>query len=90
MLMAEKTWKKLTPEQQEAVKKAMLTGIQREREMNEANIQKLLVKLKEEGMEINKVKDPTAFRAKVKPVYEEFRPSIGPELMDKVMSVVGG
>jgi tripartite ATP-independent transporter DctP family solute receptor len=90
MLMAEKTWNKLTPGQQESVEKAMRMAIEREREMNEANIQKLLVKLKEEGMKVNKVKDPAAFRAKVKSVYEEFRPSIGPELMDKVMSAVGG
>jgi TRAP-type C4-dicarboxylate transport system substrate-binding protein len=90
MLMAEKTWNKLTPGQQESVEKAMRMAIEREREMNEANIQELLVKLKEEGMKVNKVKDPAAFRAKVKPVYEEFRPSIGPELMDKVMNAVGG
>lgn len=88
VLMAEKVWKSLDDKQKEAVKKAARTAIDKERAMNADNTKKLIAKLKEEGMQVNAVKDPAAFRAKVKPVYDEFRPSIGAPLMDKVMNEV--
>lgn len=88
MLMSQRTWDKLGADKQNAVKKAMRKAIDRQREKNAANVAKLLEKLKEEGMKVNKVKDPAAFRAKVKPVYDEFKPSIGPEFMDQVLSAV--
>jgi TRAP-type C4-dicarboxylate transport system substrate-binding protein len=83
--MAKRVWEKLTSEQQTAVQKAARTAIERERAMNMENVKKLLAKLKEEGMEVNAVKDPKAFREKVKPVYDKFRPSIGEDLFDRVL-----
>ena len=56
--------------------------------MNMENVRKLIDKLKEEGMKVNAVKDPKAFRAKVKPVYDQFRPSIGEKLFDRVIEAV--
>jgi tripartite ATP-independent transporter DctP family solute receptor len=88
MLMAQRTWDELNSEQQDAVNKAMRKAIDRQRAKNAANIDQLLEKLKKEGMQVNKVKDPAAFRAKVKPVYDKFRTSIGPEFMDLVLSAV--
>jgi tripartite ATP-independent transporter DctP family solute receptor len=85
VLMAKRVWEKLTSEQQTAVQKAARTAIERERAMNMENVKKLLAKLKEEGMEVNAVKDPKAFREKVKPVYDKFRPSIGEDLFDRVL-----
>ena len=38
-----------------------------------------------QGMQVNTVKDPAAFQQKVKPVYEEFRQSIGDEIYNLVM-----
>ena len=49
---------------------------------------KLVEKLKTEGMKVNAVKNPQEFREKVKPVYEKFRPSIGPDLLDRVLAQV--
>ena len=85
VLMSKKTWKKLTPEQQTAVQKAARTAIEQERTMNMENVRKLVDKLKQEGMQVNNVKAPAAFQQKVKPVYEEFRPSIGDEIYNLVM-----
>ena len=56
--------------------------------MNKENVKVLIQKIKEKGMKVNTVKDPGAFRAKVKPVYEEFRDSIGSDLLDSVLSAV--
>lgn len=88
VLMADKVWKKLTPDQQKSVEKAARTSIERERAMNMENVKKLLGKLKDEGMIVNAIKDPKAFREKVKPVYEEFRPSIGSDTLDQVLTQV--
>ena len=85
VLMSKKTWEKLTPEQQTAVQKAARTAIEKERAMNMENVRKLVDKLKQEGMQVNNVKAPAAFQQKVKPVYEEFRPSIGDEIYNLVM-----
>jgi tripartite ATP-independent transporter DctP family solute receptor len=88
VLMAMRVWEKLSPDQQKAVEKAARMAIEQERAMNMANVKKLVDKLKEEKMEVNAIKDPKAFREKVKPVYDEFRPSIGSDLMDMVLSEV--
>jgi tripartite ATP-independent transporter DctP family solute receptor len=85
VLMSEKTWKKLTPEQQMAIRRAARTAIEKERVMNMENVKILIDKLQQEGMLVNRVKNAAAFQQKVKPVYEEFRPSIGAEIYDLVM-----
>lgn len=85
VLMAQKTWGKLTPEQQTAVRKAARTAIEKERAMNMENVKKLVEKLSQEGMQVNSIKDTDAFQQKVKPVYEKFRPSIGDDIYGLVM-----
>ncbi|MFA7670032.1 MAG: TRAP transporter substrate-binding protein [Burkholderiaceae bacterium] len=44
--------------------------------------------LREKGMEVNEIKDPAAFRAKVTPVYERFRKDIGGDLLDEALAQV--
>jgi tripartite ATP-independent transporter DctP family solute receptor len=89
VLMAKRTYhKKLTKEQQDAVRKAARKAIDTERRMNTKNVEELIDKLKGKGMHVNRVKDPKAFRAKVKPVYEKFRPTIGSDLLDRVLAAV--
>ena len=89
VLMSKRTYnKKLTLEQRNAVRKAARKAIDEERRMNTENVAKLIDKLKAKGMKVNRVKDPKAFRAKVKPVYEKFRPTIGSELLDRVLAAV--
>lgn len=88
VLMSMKVWEKLSPDQQKAVEKAARMAIEQERAKSMENVKQLIDKLKEEKMAINAIKDPKAFREKVKPVYDEFRPSIGGELMDMVLNAV--
>ena len=85
VLMSQKTWGKLAPAQQNAVRKAARTAIEKERTMNMENVKKLVEKLSQEGMQVNSIKDTAPFQQKVKPVYEEFRPSIGDDIYELVM-----
>ena len=85
VLMSKKTWGKLTPEQQNAVRKAARTAIEKERAMNMENVKKLVQKLSQAGMQVNSIKDTAPFQQKVKPVYEKFRPSIGDDIYELVM-----
>lgn len=77
VLMSKKVFDKLSKADQDIVMKAARQAIVAERQMNAANTTKLTEKLKSEGMAVNKVDDPKAFRDKVEPVYKEFEPSIG-------------
>lgn len=85
VLMSQKIWGKLTPEQQNAVRKAARTAIVKERAMNMENVKKLVDKLSQEGMQVNSIKDTAPFQQSVKSVYEKFRPSIGDDIYDLVM-----
>ena len=87
--MSKRTYyKKLTPDQQKAVRKAGRKAVVEARRLNTKNAEELIAKLKAKGMQVNNVKDPKAFRAKVRPVYEKFRPTIGSELLDRVLAQV--
>lgn len=88
LLMSKRRYNSLTSDQQMAVRKAARKAINEERRMNTENAKILIDKIKEKGMKVNQVRDPKAFRAKVKPVYEKFRPSIGRELLDSVLAAV--
>lgn len=88
ILIAKRTYQKLTPEQREAVRKAAIKASREERRMNRQNVAKLIEKLKAKGMRVNEVKDFSAFRQKVKPVYDKFRSSIGEELFERVLAEV--
>jgi len=88
LLMSKRRYNSLTPDLQSAVRKAARKAINEERRMNTENVKILIEKIKEKGMKVNQVRDPKAFRAKVKPVYEEFRPGIGSGLLDGVLAEV--
>ena len=53
-----------------------------------ANVKELLADLESKGMQVNKISDPAAFRASVKPVYDKFRRQIGADLMDAALKAV--
>ncbi|MEJ5358660.1 MAG: TRAP transporter substrate-binding protein [Desulfobacterales bacterium] len=88
VLISQKTWEKLTEPQKKAVQAAAAAAIQAQRSANAANEEQIKTALAAKGMQINKIKDPAAFRAMVDPVYKQFRDSIGPELMDRVLKAV--
>jgi tripartite ATP-independent transporter DctP family solute receptor len=59
-----------------------------QRKFNAAQEEKNLADLKAKGMTINTTKDPAAFRDKMRPVYDEYRPRIGADLMDRWLAAV--
>lgn len=88
ILMSQKAWEKLTESQKKAVQAAAAAAIKAQRSANAANEEQIKAALAAKGMQINQIKDPAAFRAMVAPVYNEFRSSIGPELMDRMLKAV--
>jgi TRAP-type C4-dicarboxylate transport system substrate-binding protein len=86
--MSKRRYDSLTPDQQRAVRKAGRKAVVAARRLNTQNTKYLIAKLKEKGMKVNEVRDPKAFRAKVNPVYEEFRPTIGSKMLDGVLAEV--
>lgn len=88
VLMSQKVFDKLSAANQKAVQEAAKAAIAAQRKMNAANEEKIKETLANKGMKINKIKDPAAFRAKVGPVYDEFKPSIGADIMDQVLAAV--
>lgn len=88
VLISQKTWEKLTEPQKKAIQAAAAAAIKAQRSANASNEELIKSALAAKGMQINKIKDPAAFRAMVAPVYNDFRNSIGPELMDRVLKAV--
>ncbi len=88
VLVSGKVWKKLSAKQKKAFQKAAREAIVEQRRINAANVGMLLKKLAQKGMKVNRMKVPAAFQAKVKPVYQKFRPSIGEEVFGLAMKAV--
>jgi len=81
-LMSKNTWDKLAPEQQYAIRKSARKAIKIQRVMNKENVKTLVEKLKNEGMQINRVEveDIAVFKQKVRPLYEMLRPIVGDDI----------
>lgn len=90
LLMSAKTWDKLSEDEQKAVRKAASMAIKAEREIAANNVKELIGQIESEGMKVNEVEDVAAFRAKVKPVYDQFRDQIGADVLDKTLKQVDG
>ena len=88
LLISKKTWDKLSDTQKQAFETAGKETVKAQRATIGDNIGKMLKKLESEGMTLNRVKDTSAFRAKVKPVYDEFKPSIGEDVFNLAMEEV--
>ena len=87
-LVSQKTWDKLTKEQQDAFQKAALLGNKVQRKTVGENDAILAKEMEEKGVQINEVDDPAAFRQQVLPVYDAFRDQIGSDLLDKALEAV--
>jgi tripartite ATP-independent transporter DctP family solute receptor len=62
LLMSKRRYNSLTPDQKTAVRKAARKAILEERRMNTDNVKVLIDTIKEKGMKVNQVKDPSAPR----------------------------
>ncbi|MEK7750512.1 MAG: TRAP transporter substrate-binding protein, partial [Acidobacteriota bacterium] len=88
LMMSKKTFDKLPPELQTAVREAGKTALGGQRVAAGANAKALVGTLEKKGMKVNAVTDVTPFRNAVKPMYEKFKPSIGADTLNAVLAAV--
>jgi tripartite ATP-independent transporter DctP family solute receptor len=86
VLISERTFKRLSKEDQTAVRQAATKAIEHQRKAVAANEAEILEKIKAAGMEINSIESTDAFRDKVAPVYTNYRDAIGADLLDKALN----
>jgi tripartite ATP-independent transporter DctP family solute receptor len=88
LLMSKKSFDKLPPDLQAAVREAGRTAVGAQRQAAGANARQLVDTLAKKGMKVNPIADVAPFRASVKPVYDKFKGSIGPDTMNEVLTAV--
>jgi len=88
LLMSKKSFDKLPPDLQQAVREAGKTALGAQRIAAGANAKALVGVLEKKGMKVNTVADITPFRNSVKPMYEKFKGSIGADIMKEVLAAV--
>jgi tripartite ATP-independent transporter DctP family solute receptor len=88
LLMSKRRFDRLPEEVQTAILEAGREAINNQRTTVARLEQDVLNQLRADGMEINEIEDPAAFRTLVAPVYEEFEPSIGSDLMNAALQAV--
>ncbi|WP_425403097.1 DctP family TRAP transporter solute-binding subunit [Hwanghaeella sp.] len=88
ILISKRTFDRLSPELQEAVRISAKEAVVAQRAAVASNNENIVASLRADGMEVNDVADPAEFRSLVKPVYEQFRDSIGGDLLDAALAQV--
>lgn len=85
IIMSLITWKKLTPDQQQAVVKAAREAAQFERDYDNRNEATWLKELESKGMVITRP-DLAAFLKAVQPVYNSYANKFGKDLLDSILN----
>lgn len=88
VMMAKKTWDKLTPTQRLAVSRATEVAKTVQRAENAKNLGVLIEDLKKKGMKINAIANTADFREKVSKVYDMARDKIGADLLNRTLAAV--
>ena len=90
LMIGQKSWDKLSPNDQKLVQKIALETREYERKVNRENNAKYLDLMKKKGIAINEVapQDLEKFKASAKEIYEKFAGDIGKERLDKVVAEV--
>lgn len=86
--MSKRTMAKLSPDQQKAVRDAAALAVAEQRKLSAEASRQMVATLQSKGMKVNAIADVAAFRKSVVPVYERFRTSIGPALLDQALAQV--
>lgn len=86
--MSKRTLNKLSPEQQKVVREAATLAVAEQRKVSAEANRQMVAALQAKGMKVNTIADVAAFRTSVAPVYERFRASIGPALMNQALAQV--
>lgn len=88
LLMNKRLFDRLPEDLQKVVTEAGVEATKRQREATRENTKVLLDKLAGAGMTINAVDDLAPFRGAVSNVYDQFRDSIGSDLLDEALAAV--
>jgi tripartite ATP-independent transporter DctP family solute receptor len=85
LIISEKTWQKLTPEQQKVVKEGAIKFAGEHRRLNSEIQDKDLADLEAKGMKVSRP-DVTPFREATKGVYAQWTPVLGDDLIKRVVA----
>ncbi len=88
LIISEKLWQKLSPENQKILKDAAMKYAQEHRKLNIKTNNDLIEEVKKAGVQVNEA-DIAALRDATQSVYKEFEPTFGKELIEKVVSTAG-
>jgi tripartite ATP-independent transporter DctP family solute receptor len=89
IMISKRTMDKLEPAQQTAIRDAALAAAGPWRTMMAQKTIDATAFLKTQGCSVTEV-DKAAYAAALKPVYEQFRPIVGAELVDSILKQTGG
>ncbi len=88
LLMAKRSFDRLPEDLNKIVTDAAITATKAQREAAGAAATEVVGKLEKAGMKVNRISDFKPFRVSVQSVYEQFKGSIGPELMQETLAAV--
>lgn len=90
LMIGQKTWDKLSAEDQKLIQRIALETRDFERKVNRENDAKYLGLMKQKGVSINEVspQDIEKFKASAKDIYAKFAADIGKERLDKVLAEI--
>jgi tripartite ATP-independent transporter DctP family solute receptor len=88
VMMSGRLFDSLSPEDQKTVVEAGKTACIKQRKFSADLEAKIIKDLAAQGMAVNEIADPAAFQARMKPLYDEYRPKIGAELMDRWLAAL--
>jgi len=84
IMMSKITWNRLSPEQQEIVKKAAVEAAWENRNYDNEKAAEWLQFLKDQGMEVVENPDLSAFRQAVQPLYDTYEEKFGKERLQAI------
>lgn len=88
LLISKRLFDRLPSDLQKAVTDAGVAATAKQRTVAADAAKEIVGKLQAAGMSVNRVSDIAPFRAAVKDVHEQFRKSIGAELLDEALAAV--
>ncbi|MFC0338452.1 tripartite ATP-independent transporter solute receptor, DctP family [Kushneria avicenniae] len=87
MVMNQKRFDSLTPEQQQIVEKAAADATAMQRQMNGEQTEAMIKTLEDEGMKVNRDVDTAAFQQAIQPVWKTYIDQNGDEMIKSIQSV---
>lgn len=88
LVISKRVFDRLPEDLRKAVLSAADSATKAQRITAAADAKAVLAKLEASGMKVNAVKDIKPFRESVQGVYEQFKPTIGPDLLQETLTAV--